>query len=1060
MSDAHADPRIRRLGALLTLLLVLLLGPHARAGEDLEDEAFLGLPIAEVQLRAPRGGLPEESLDPLLRARAGKPLHAADVRADLVTLFQIGQFASVQAEVEPWVLFDADGEAQEAVLLSYVVTPSPKVGRIRVTGDHPHFSRRALLEAASLSVGEVFFEGLDDVEVIQAIEQHLHRHGYTRPTVEVRTEPLENDRLLVELTVDEGEPNLLERLSFAGDIAEVLPGGNHRLLYRWARRAGVREGKPFEPEAIARAQQEIRAQLASMKGGLRRPRGWVGVRVTPAVARTADGSARVTYTIEPGPQLDLDVSGLGWRGERVVRDALGIDGRLRLTRGWLDLAPERLQDSLARKGWLEAQATVVLDRPNPDEQVLRVEVERGPRHVLRTGLPPGWVGVRFEGNEALSNDDLQRVLDQASQDVIRRDLYADGELEAGLLAARELYRARGYHEAELRLEAKDIRTKPLGPVAILATPLRVLMGKPRRRQVIPTVVVDEGPLTTLQDIQVVGAAIELDEPIRKNLETLRGGPYSPQRIEAISRQVLEQHRAQGYLEADTRVSVTQVEPLIQTATIEVQPGPQLLLRTIVTRGPRYTRPGFVQRELSSRLTIGEPITNRAIEGVRSDLYDLGTFRSVSVSLLGEDAQRDLLIDLTERPRWAYELGAGLSTDQGVRTFGRITRRNLWGLAHRVDVVGQVGLVWRSEFIQDWVPDITSPEWRLAVSYTAPRFPSRRQDLVLDALLRELRQERTWRLARSGGGIALQNHLGRRTDIRTAVRVETRQLQEVDLGALLPDEPWVERLTLGLPSAWRLQESLTALIVHDLRNDPILPTRGTLLSINGEFAPGVPWNGPEAPVTSFLKGSARASTYIPLRGLILRGTVEGSHGISLSDGVIPLEDRYRLGGTGSLRGYRRDAIGPHNLASRLDLDWPAGLEPLIDYTIRANTERWVPTGGDTSALGIFELITPLPALGLTGWDGYALALFADVGNVWLLDDRADATSELPRYARHLPALRVGTGIGARVATPVGPMQVDLALNPQALLAKGERRRLLVHGFDEPAFRAHLTLGAMF
>lgn len=1050
-------------GRLLRRLLVtcaLLLPTAARADESFAR--WIGLPVADVQLLAPAGGLPDSSLEPLLRARAGAPLNPADVRADLATLFQVGQFASVDADVEPWVLIDADGESIEAVLLSYVIAPAPRIGRVRVEGDLPRVSRRDLVDATGLRPGGVFYPDHDRHQVIAEVERFFSRRGYIQPTVELETAPRSDGRLLVTLRVDPGPPNLIERLAFAGDLEGVLPRAEKKLR-RWARRAGVREGRPYEPEAVQRAQQEIRSELATLRGGpFQRKRGHVGARVTPAVIRTSVDAARITYTIEPGPELELQVHGLGWRGARQVQSWLGIDERLRLTRGWLEQAPDRLKTQLSRKGWLDARAQATLVDLPDGGQSLRVRVEKGPRHTLPTGTPPDWVGLRFEGNQTLTDAELQRVIDQASQDVIRRDWFTPEELATGLSAARDLYRARGYQDARLELVETTVRPRPLGLVGMLGTPFRLLSGKERRVLVQPTVRIDEGPLTRLAEVRVVGAAEDVDaSAVLKELDALAGEPFSPQKLEAMSRRLLEKHRSAGYLEATIRVSSQSADELSRSATLEVEPGTRVLVRSIVVRGPRFTHPSFVQRELESEIALGEPLDTPTLDRIRSNLYDLGIFRSVDYSLVGEDAARDLVLDLAERGRWTWEVGAGVATDQGLRTFGRITRRNLWGRAHRIDVVGQVGLVWGSDSIQDWIPDYRNPEWRLALSYTAPRFPSRSQDLILDGLIRELQQEPTWRLARSGAGVAFENRLGRRTQLRTGLRLETRQLEEVDRGALLEGEPWLGLIDNDLPSRWRMQETISSLLVHDLRDDALLPTRGTLLSANVEFAPGIDWRSEaEQPISRHLKASARATAYVPLGRLTLRTTLEGGHALSLNDSVVPLEDRFRLGGTGSLRGFRRDAVGPRNLASHLDIQWPRGLDPLIDYTVRDDSERWVPTGGDTSALGSFELLVPLPVLGATNWEGYALALFADVGNVWLLGPNATATSELPAWSADVPLLRVGTGIGARAATPIGPLQFDFAFNPQALTATGSRRALLVDRWEEPSFRAHLSLGALF
>ena len=112
------------------------------------------------------------------------------------------------------------------------------------------------------------------------------------------------------------------------------------------------------------------------------------------------------------------------------------------------------------------------------------------------------------------------------------------------------------------------------------------------------------------------------------------------------------------------------------------------------------------------------------------------------------------------------------------------------------------------------------------------------------------------------------------------------------------------------------------------------------------------------------------------------------------------------------------------------------------------------------LGTAELILPLPALGMPDWDGYAAALFVDAGNVWLSGNAGEATSDEEPWRSLIPTLRWAVGGGMRVATPVGPLQFDIASNLQSLWTSGARRALLVDAWEEPPWRVHLTLGATF
>ncbi len=1037
----------------------------ATAAED--DRWWVGLPVADVAFEASAGGLPEQNLEELLRVQEGGPLRPGDIRLDLATLFQVGEFTGVEARVEPFTVFDEAGAESPGVLLTYVLTPAPKVARLKLIGGEP-LSRTELEDALGVDAGQVFFPEVDGRAAEVRLEGWLQRQGWLEPHVRLRTSEPEPGRLYLAVEVDPGRPNTLDALGFVGDDLEGV--ATREELTRWARQAGLVVGRPVTPEAVSKAQDVIRERLGDVRGSwFRRARGWIGARVTPAIVPgpfpgpdgTPRDGVRITFAVEPGDRLVLDVLGMGFNGRRKAETALGVDHRLRITRGWLDDAPGRLVEFLQDRGYYAATATVLAPEPDGDVQKLVVRAERGGLHELGAAPDLRYVDLEMEWGEGAAPEGrerdqdetaLQAVFDQSSPDIVRRDVYTAAAMEVGAEAARQFLVDRGQLSARVEVLAPEVRTR--------RTPLNLVrrfLAMPLRYRITPRITVTPGPTTRLLGLEVVGAIPELDLGF---LEAARadaiGGPYSPQDLDLLSRRVVEVHRAAGYIEASTAVEAVADGELGRRATLTVEPGPRVFLRSSLVRGAQRTRLPFLQEVIAAPL--GQPVTSDTLETIRGDLYDLGIFRTVQTELLGDDAARDLLVTVDEQAPWILEGGAGLSTDQGVRLFGRATRTNLFGVAHRMELFGQLGLDYRSEDIRDWLPDVLNPEWRAAVSYTAPRFPSSSQEVVADVVLRERIQERTWRMDRSGVGLALQTRFeAARTDVRLGARLEDRQLNQVDLAALLAGEPWA--LLLGdaptLPSPWRWQESLTALTVLDLRDDPIQPRKGSLVSLNGEVAPGLPWAN--QPRTSFVKGELRLATWIPLGAVTLQLSGRGGHVRSLTDGLVPLEDRYRLGGTNSLRGFVRDGAGPQNNAPRVSLDWPSALGPVIDYVLRDDPDRWTPTGGDTVAVGTAEVFVPLPALGLSGWEGYSTELFWDVGNVWLVDPAAVATTET-RPA--MPTLRHGAGVGFQSATPIGPLAVDLAINPQSAFARGALRTLLVRELEEPWWRVHLTLGATF
>ena len=842
---------------------VLLLWSSAALARHPDTPWYEGLPVANVVLQAPEGGLPEESLEPLLRMHQGDRFHPRNVRLDLATLYRVGEFASVEAHVEPWYIVNYTGEIQEAVLVQYRVRPAPRVQRVLIQGSRS-FQERHLLQVVQINTGQPFYDLLDSPRASKALVTYLRQRGFPEAEVEIDVEPLDNHEVEVWVRLHEGPPNLLTAIHFVGKLPEEVTKED---LSRWAAKAGMSVGQPFTTHSVSKAHQAIVAELGSF-GALFQPyRGWISARVTPAVIQDRDKGTVATFTIEVGLRLELDVQGLGWRGESIVREALAIDERLRITRGFLEEAPDRLILKLQERGYYGAKAEVRLLQSRAS-QALKVRVDRGAPHTV--------AHYRFNGNENIDSRVLESVIKQASLEVLRTGYFTHQALDEGLQAAKDYYRSNGYQSATLQFDKIVLRNERTSPDA------------PRKMDV--QITVNEGPQTTQASIWVEDAALDVDvDFVKEAREQQSDQPFSPQKIEQLAQQVIDRHREAGYLEASARVANIRPTPTRIESIIDVSTGSKVLLRSVVTRGTKTVRPGFIRREVG--LDLGEPLPSTEIERVRRALYDLGIFRSVSLDLLGDEAAKDLVISVAERPRWGFELGGGVSTDQGVRTFGRLTRRNLFGRAHIVDVYGVIGLEYG---------DLLHPEWRLAINYSAPRFPTRQQRLVLELLARERLQERTWTLGRTAAGTAIEWDLNKRTQLRTQFRMEARQLIKVDTGTLVPGEPWTEIIQIDnptLPSPFRLQDGLSVYVVYDNRDDILQTRSGVTASFKTEWSPRA-FEGGQSPGvhgTEFLKTQGSISGHMGLGGLVLHLSAAGSHGWAYAGGVLPLEDRYRLGG---------------------------------------------------------------------------------------------------------------------------------------------------------------------
>jgi outer membrane protein insertion porin family len=1002
---------------LLTLLSLLGL---ARAEPPLQLPWYVGQPVEMVSLEASDGGLPGENLEPLLNVKQHSLLQPYQVRADLSVLHRVGQFASVEAWVEPWVGYDLEGLPFQAVRLVYRVRPPPRVRRLTVAG--PRAATRRQVEAASgLSKGDPFYDEQDVAAVTERLQQFYAREGFPDARVTVHSEAVDKRRVDVELRVEEGAPQLLTALHFVG-----VPTSLEAAAKRVVTRPRLRVGQRYQRDAVLQAREDLEELLLA--------RGYpeADVRALLAAEHGEFGDAQLSMVVRAGRHVDVRLRGvgaeLGLRRELTALVQEQLVGQM--SDEILREVEARVQRDLQLRGWRAAAVRVEATDVRGD-RLVTVQVDRGPRHQLDR--------VNFEGAEAFTERYLVEALEEASPEVIGQGWLTDEELRKALDELQEFYRSRGYLDASL---------EPAEPV----------QGEPRWLGRVPLtleVQVREGARTMLRSMELSGQPCPGSEAVLASAPELVDAPFDPSAVDRLAREIAAACWDEGYLDADVTVQQRLEPGGVARVAFLVEPGPLVVLRNTIIQGHAHTRRAVIEREIS--LVMGEPVTRSGLLETRLGLYDLGLFERVETVLIGdEDRVKDLLVMVEENPRISFDVGGGASTDQGVRAFARATHRNLWGRAHKLSLVGQAGLSYRGD---EWALDTTEPEWRAGLRYEAPNIPGDGQRSFLDLLLNEEQQHASYRLARTGGGLGVQTDVGKSGELIMDYRLEWRRIDDVDPGVLLEHDPWLPLLGLPdspvgagegfdptawgeptLPSASRLSSGPGFLLVTDARDDPENPRRGVRFLLEARLEDGALSTVP------FVTARSQLQTLLPLGPVGLLLGVQAGIGQVLDVGTtLPLEERFRLGGAGSMRGFERESVGPRNRLEAYDPGYPDEIAPVLEYLRRSDPYRWVATGGDAMLLGTVELKVPFPLLGLRSWDDAALVGFADIGNAFLLEDLVETTS---MQEGGEPFLRTGMGVGLRYFTALGPLQLDLGLNPWMI----EER-------DEVPFRLHLSLGTL-
>jgi outer membrane protein assembly complex protein YaeT len=400
-------------------------------------------------------------------------------------------------------------------------------------------------------------------------------------------------------------------------------------------------------------------------------------------------------------------------------------------------------------------------------------------------------------------------------------------------------------------------------------------------------------------------------------------------------------------------------------TWHIDPGPRVLLGPV-----RFTGLAAVDEALLwPEVTIheGDVYSLEQMRETRDGIQSLGLFRSVVAQPRPELAQTapngDVIwpVDLSvvERPPRSVSLSLGYGTDEGPRTELSWVHRNFLGGARRLDTSLRY----------------SSLERGFRVALQQPNWLARRQTLQLESTLGE-ETTPAYDAQRLVAGLRLTRPLGDVWSIRGGYEVSWSSIGSVDSEA--------DRL-LSNPESRSFLSGFRLGVRRSTVKDELDPQAGSRIDLS--VAPWIPALGSDEGFVSVLL-DARA--YRPIAATVLAarfqiGSLEPFGGTSADS--IPLPERFYLGGSSSVRGFRYWGLGPHDADGN-------------------------PVGGTTLLEGSLEARFPIRA----SLGGVA---FVDAGNLSLEPHHFD-----------VGGLTYSVGVGVRYRTPLGPLRLDLAhaLNP--------------------------------
>ena len=992
---------------LLVLVAALLVAAPARAQESDTVTRHSGRTVVRVGFLAP-GGFDTDELLYLIEQDEGRPYQPQRVSRSVELLFRLGQFDDVQARVR---------EVSGGVELTFVLVPSPRIRRIELRGLRrlPGSVVRAALEKGR---GDPYVLS-DEVRLARAVEDFYRARGFFEVAVTPQVSRARLGGRIIRLEVVEGTPY---RVGAIKVLPPEVAGYQAARVEQWLA-PKVRRGRIYREEDLEKAVEKLLERYrkngfveARLLSG-RRDR---GRRIPVDVAVDSDTkTVDISLPIEAGRLVEARFAidgvekrtdGIGQlRRERVI----ALDTAQRVSEAYAEDAGRQFERWLRRRGFFHADVVATAfdeDYPEPvlvpesDRvqvdalRVLLLEVTRGPKVTLRRD------DFSTTGNLAGSTRELLGVLQEASPEVIghRPALatflgipvyarhYTDGEMEEAASVLRDWYRARGYLDVLLEWQAS---VKPRSD------------GSPGR-QVVLALRVDEGIQTRVESL-----AVDLEVPEKRRGEwtgRVEGKPFNPALLEELVREARDELAERGHI--DARVEAAREfsdDRTLVRLRLRVDEGPGVRFGQVLVRESRHTHVGLIRREVADKpfelLRPGDVYRPSRLALAQRRLLRTGLFDGVTLRPAQTSGRvRDVEIRVNERRRFSFLLGVGVTwPDDGPRVSGEVRGRNLDGRGLSVFARGRASVDWR--FLLGIQPRF---DYRASVGVELPIPPGVPVRATIAGLLNEELDEPTYRVRRSSVGVSLAWRGSEWFSLDVRGEVQWRVPLRVDEVARLSELGDGPVLKPGLGD-YQTLPLLGASVTVDRRDDPFNPRQGLYASLSVDTTPGKV----EQTAPGFGRAILRAVGLVPIPGDVgLQLEAGGGIAWSYDDDLPPVEWRFRLGGTGTLRGFPLETVGPWGTRPGVLQD-----EGLLSGDL---PERSVPVGGNAFYRYTVEVQVPIVFL-----ESWRFAVFHDGGNAMIYGPMPDGIDPSMN-----PGLHWSVGIGLRRITPIGPLRFDVAVRP--------------------------------
>ena len=578
--------------------------------------------------------------------------------------------------------------------------------------------------------------------------------------------------------------------------------------------------------------------------------------------------------------------------------------------------------------------------------------------------------------------------------------------------------------------------------------------KTARRQVHVAFKITEGPPTLIRKIAITYDTALIPTKIRNRLTTLHAkDPLNLLQLDSMRVMFQNELWDQGYGDAvvDTTVSVDTARRLADVRLTLIENHRTTVGRVTISGIKRINA-----KTVLNSLTFGTGDLYRQTDILESqrNLYESNLFQLAAIDVpVQYDSVKNINIDVTEAPLHEARVGPGISSLDFLQVEGHYTAYNLFGGARRLDIDGTVGNLLASSLqgrglfrdVQADVPFGASASPFLQATYNAsidfkqPAFLQRPADQAGFGTFAHRTINPGVFIDQGYGGQATFTHIVRlRAPVSVNYRFELNRVEASDVYFCF-NFGVCDGTTISTLRSHQSLSPLTLTGFIDRSDVPFSPTKGYVLRLDFENASALTFSDYRYN-RAFMDGAFythRSGSKSVFSGHLRLGWVRPL-GTGPDAGILHPRKRFYAGGANSVRGFAESQLGPRILTvddstlvkSATSINGGrcaatlAGVKFCDPNTPALSNGDFIPQplGGTSLVEGSLEYRMPLPL-------GQSLrhlvgAVFVDGGIVG-----SAPVAGLQTVSNFIHGTGAITpGFGVRYASPVGPIRVDIGINP--------------------------------